>query len=59
MVVVPLCPQHHQAVFDSSSMPISVEMLGHRGFYMEHDIDLYAEALRLKAGTEELERKAA
>jgi hypothetical protein len=59
MVVVPLCPQHHQAVFDSSSMPISVEMLGHRGFYMEHGIDLYREAVRLKAETEQLERRAA
>jgi hypothetical protein len=50
-LVVPLCPPHHQAVFDSSSMPISVEMLGHRGFYMEHGIDLYTEAVRLRDET--------
>ena len=59
MVVVPLCPSHHQAVYDNASMPVSVEMLGHRGFYQEHGIDLYAEAMRFKSETEELERKAA
>jgi hypothetical protein len=57
MLVAPLCPQHHQAVFDSASMPISVEMLGHRGFYMEHGIDLYAEAVRFRDET--LGRQAA
>jgi hypothetical protein len=38
-------------------MPVSVEMLGHRGFYMEHGIDLMAEAERL--WTESQERRAA
>lgn len=46
--VVPLCPPHHQAVFDPyARAPISVERLGHRGFYQEHGIDLLAEAERL------------
>lgn len=46
--VVPLCPMHHQAVHDPfASAPISVERLGHRGFYQEHGIDLLAEAKRL------------
>lgn len=45
--VVPLCPQHHQAVFDKASDPQSVEMLGHRGFYRKHRIDLLGEAERL------------
>jgi hypothetical protein len=57
MLVAPLCPSHHQAVFDSASMPISVEMLGHRGFYFEHGIDLYAEAVRFRDET--LGREAA
>jgi hypothetical protein len=57
--VIGLCPIHHQAVFDSASMPVSVERLGHRGFYQEHGIDLYAEATRLWAESEALERKAA
>jgi hypothetical protein len=56
-LVTPLCCVHHQAVFDSASMPVSVEMLGHRGFYMEHGIDLMAEAERL--WTESQERRAA
>lgn len=46
-LVVPLCPLHHQAVYDNASMPVSVEMLGHQGFYQEHGIDLLAEAMRL------------
>lgn len=46
--IVPLCPIHHQAVFDPcASAPVSVERLGHRGFYQEHGIDLMAEAERL------------
>ena len=45
--VVPLCPVHHQAVYDNASMPQSVEILGHRGFYLEWGIDLLAEAERL------------
>lgn len=46
--VVPLCPVHHQAVFDPfANNPVSVERLGHRGFYLKHGIDLLAEAERL------------
>lgn len=46
--VAPLCPIHHQAVFDPyASEPVSVERLGHRGFYLKHGIDLLAEAERL------------
>lgn len=49
-LVVPLCPMHHQAVFDPyASAPVSVERLGHKGFYEEHGIDLLAEAKRLEA----------
>lgn len=57
--VVPLCKYHHQAVWDTSSLPKSVEGLGHRGFYQEHGIDLLAEAERLWAETLETERRAA
>ena len=46
--VVPLCPMHHQAVFDPyANNPVSVERLNHRGFYEKHGIDLLAEAERL------------
>ena len=46
--VVPLCPQHHQAIFDLyASDPVSVERLSHQGFYKKHGIDLLAEAERL------------
>jgi len=49
--VVPLCPIHHQAVFDPfASDPVSVERLGHRKFYKRHGIDLMAEAERLADG---------
>jgi len=49
--VVPLCPVHHQAVYDPfANDPQSVERLGHRGFYMKHGIDLLAEAERLANG---------
>lgn len=48
--IVPLCPMHHQAVFDPyANAPVSVERLGHRGFYLKHGIDLLAEAERLAA----------
>ena len=46
--VVPLCPPHHLATHDPHARAaISVERLGHRGFYQEHGIDLLAEAMRL------------
>jgi len=49
--VVGLCPVHHQAVFDPfANAPVSVERLGHRGFYLKHGIDLLAEAERLANG---------
>ena len=49
--VVPLCPMHHQAVHDPfAKAPVSVERLGHRGFYQEHGIDLMAVAERLADG---------
>lgn len=55
MLVVPLCPIHHQKVFDPlNRAPVSVEGLGHQGFYQEHGIDLLAVAMRLAD-----ERKAA
>jgi len=45
-LVVPLCPPHHQKVFDpSASDPISVEGLGHQGFFDRYGIDLLAEAM--------------
>lgn len=46
--VVPLCPMHHQAVHDPyANRPVSVERLGHRGFWKRHGIDLLSEAERL------------
>lgn len=46
--VVNLCPMHHQAVFDPfASDPVSVERLGHHGFYKKFGIDLLQEAERL------------
>jgi len=46
--IVPLCPEHHLKVFDpKDSDPVSVEGLGHRGFFDRHGIDLMAEAERL------------
>lgn len=45
--VVPLCPPHHQKVFDpKASDPISVEGLGHAGFYEKHGYDLWVIADR-------------
>lgn len=46
-LVVPLCPPHHQSVYDNASDPQSVEILNHRGFYDLHGIDLLAVAERL------------
>lgn len=49
--VVPLCPMHHQAVFDPyANAPVSVENLGHGGFWKKHGIDLLKEAERLANG---------
>lgn len=46
--IVPLCPIHHQAGHDPyANRPVSVERLGHRGFWQVHGIDLLAEADRL------------
>lgn len=42
-LVVPLCPAHHQHDYGK----LSVERLGHQGFFECHGIDLYAEAMRL------------
>lgn len=40
--VVPLCPKHHQKVFDPvDSDPISVEGLGHQRFFEKHGKDLF------------------
>lgn len=56
-LVVPLCPPHHQKGFDPSArFPISVEGLGHQGFYQEYGIDLLQEAMRL---AEQTKRRAA
>ena len=49
---VPLAPRYYQKVHDpKASEPISVEGLGHRGFYAKYGIDLLAEAelLRLES----------
>lgn len=47
-LVVPLAAEYHLAGYDpSASRPISVERLGHQGFYKRHGIDLLAEAERL------------
>lgn len=46
--IVPLCKIHHQKVWDpSGSDPVSVEGLGHRGFYDKFGIDLEAEGNKL------------
>lgn len=51
--VVPLCPQHHQKVFDPKGFdPVSVEGLGHQGFFNKHNIDLLKEAELLWKATE-------
>ena len=56
-LVVPLCPGHHQKVYDKlASDPQSVEGLSHQGFYAKYGIDLLAEAMSL---AEIYQRKAA
>jgi hypothetical protein len=45
-LVTPLCPPHHQKVFDpSASDPVSVEGLGHQGFFQKYGIDPLSEAM--------------
>jgi hypothetical protein len=47
-LVAPLCPGHHQKVYDKlASDPQSVEGLGHHGFFEKYGIDLLAEAMSL------------
>jgi hypothetical protein len=58
MRVAPLCPHHHQAVFDNASAPQSVELLSHRGFYAVHGIDLFAHANALWAEFNDMRRAA-
>lgn len=57
-LVVPLAPEYHLIQHDPKQL-MSVEALGHRGFYQEWGIDLLAEAERLWAESEALERRAA
>lgn len=45
-LIVPLAPEYHLIQHDPV---MSVEALGHRGFYQEWGIDLLAEAKRLEA----------
>ena len=46
--VVPLAPEYHQKVHDPRAAdPISVEGLGHQGFYRKYGIDLFAVGCRL------------
>jgi hypothetical protein len=40
-------------------MPVSVERLGHRGFYQEHGVDLLAVAERLREESLSDESRAA
>lgn len=47
-LVVPLAPEYHLIQHDPFQT-LSVEALGHRGFYQEWGIDLLAEARRLEA----------
>ena len=52
-LVVPLAQRYHQTVADPKAAdPISVEGLGHQGFYRKYGIDLLAVAERLWADTE-------
>lgn len=53
--VVPLAPEYHQKVHDpKASDPISVEGLGHMGFFLRYGIDLKAEGDRLWRESEEM-----
>lgn len=51
-LVAPLCPLHHRGVGECASMPVSVQTLGHRGFFAEHGIDLLSLAEMLWAASE-------
>ena len=43
--VAPLCPSHHQTVFDPiAADPISVEGMNHQQFHSRYGIDLFAVA---------------
>lgn len=56
-LVVPLAPRFHQKVFDpKASDPISVEGLGHQGFFAKYGIDLLAVA---SVFAEQWQRRAA
>lgn len=58
--VIPLCPPHHQKVFDpKASEPISIEGLSHGGFHDKYGIDPLALAEWLWSESERLERSAA
>jgi len=47
-LTVPLCAIHHQKVADPIDKDaVSVEGLGHRGFYRKHGIDLREVAMKL------------
>lgn len=52
-LVVPLAPEYHLIQHDPYQT-LSVEALGHRGFFQEWGIDLRAEAERLWSETEAL-----
>ena len=52
-LIVPLAPEYHLI---QHGPRMSVEALGHRGFYQEWGIDLLAEAKRLWAESERIER---
>lgn len=43
-LIVPLAPRFHLIQFGPRE---SVEAIGHRGFYLTHGIDLFAQAVRL------------
>jgi hypothetical protein len=45
-LIVPLAPEYHLI---QHGPDLSVEALGHRGFYQEWGVDLLAEAKRLEA----------
>lgn len=58
--VIPLCPPHHQKVYDpKASDPVSIEGLSHGGFYDKYGIDALAHAEWLWGESEKLERAAA